>query len=98
MTMAAPARVLSLYARSEEHTSELQSRFELVCRLLLEKKKQDDDYHHCVCCKRSDNAHAQILRGHYCQHQACMNRGIRAHSEHVPKYVAHVSKRVRDAV
>src|SRR5438067_2945255 len=27
--------------RSEEHTSELQSRFDLVCRLLLEKKKQD---------------------------------------------------------
>src|SRR5438067_8249873 len=27
-----------LYARSEEHTSELQSRFDLVCRLLLEKK------------------------------------------------------------
>src|SRR5207249_12246988 len=27
-------------ARSEEHTSELQSRFDLVCRLLLEKKKQ----------------------------------------------------------
>src|SRR5437868_12890381 len=27
--------------RSEEHTSELQSRFELVCRLLLEKKKPD---------------------------------------------------------
>src|SRR5207247_2947884 len=30
-------------ARSEEHTSELQSRVELVCRLLLEKKKQDVD-------------------------------------------------------
>src|SRR5437868_11430506 len=29
-------------ARSEEHTSELQSRFELVCRLLLEKKKQQN--------------------------------------------------------
>src|SRR5699024_12233386 len=28
-------------ARSEEHTSELQSRFDLVCRLLLEKKKQE---------------------------------------------------------
>src|SRR5690606_40936517 len=28
-------------ARSEEHTSELQSRENLVCRLLLEKKKQD---------------------------------------------------------
>src|SRR5438105_10152686 len=27
--------------RSEEHTSELQSRVELVCRLLLEKKNQD---------------------------------------------------------
>src|SRR5947209_20583811 len=28
--------------RSEEHTSELQSRQYLVCRLLLEKKKQDN--------------------------------------------------------
>src|SRR5437868_12281152 len=27
--------------RSEEHTSELQSRFDLVCRLLLEKKKNN---------------------------------------------------------
>src|SRR2546429_983489 len=30
----------SLSLRSEEHTSELQSRLHLVCRLLLEKKKQ----------------------------------------------------------
>src|SRR2546421_6145116 len=29
-------------ARSEEHTSELQSRSDLVCRLLLEKKKQQE--------------------------------------------------------
>src|SRR5699024_11927809 len=29
----------SIVHRSEEHTSELQSRFDLVCRLLLEKKK-----------------------------------------------------------
>src|SRR2546429_5901031 len=28
--------------RSEEHTSELQSRLHLVCRLLLEKKKKED--------------------------------------------------------
>src|SRR2546427_7698051 len=28
--------------RSEEHTSELQSQSNLVCRLLLEKKKEDD--------------------------------------------------------
>src|SRR5690349_24169864 len=33
------ALALQLVARSEEHTSELQSRRELVCRLLLEKKK-----------------------------------------------------------
>src|SRR5699024_11252243 len=30
-----------LHSRSEEHTSELQSRFDLVCRLLLEKKKKN---------------------------------------------------------
>src|SRR5690625_6400108 len=30
--------------RSEEHTSELQSRGHLVCRLLLEKKKRKDIY------------------------------------------------------
>src|SRR5690349_24080529 len=35
---AAPARLYRC-PRSEEHTSELQSRRELVCRLLLEKKK-----------------------------------------------------------
>src|SRR5204863_581159 len=29
----------NVFARSEEHTSELQSRRDLVCRLLLEKKK-----------------------------------------------------------
>src|SRR5690349_21881871 len=33
-------KVRSLTPRSEEHTSELQSRRDLVCRLLLEKKKR----------------------------------------------------------
>src|SRR2546430_4357064 len=33
----------SLIARSEEHTSELQSQSNLVCRLLLEKKKKHRD-------------------------------------------------------
>src|SRR5699024_12421305 len=32
-------------SRSEEHTSELQSRFDLVCRLLLEKKKKKKKKH-----------------------------------------------------
>src|SRR3712207_8109893 len=40
--------------RSEEHTSELQSRQYLVCRLLLEKKKQIKKQHllltHTICC------------------------------------------------
>src|SRR5207249_7615507 len=35
-----PVSDLFRYLRSEEHTSELQSRFDLVCRLLLEKKKK----------------------------------------------------------
>src|SRR5690606_40327436 len=38
---AAPDRVAVDEERSEEHTSELQSRENLVCRLLLEKKKKD---------------------------------------------------------
>src|ERR1041385_9478537 len=47
VSQAAPGRQAPLYAapggarlRSEEHTSELQSRLHLVCRLLLEKKKK----------------------------------------------------------
>src|SRR5207249_5469099 len=38
--------------RSEEHTSELQSRFDLVCRLLLEKKKSTL-FHSIVCTSTS---------------------------------------------
>src|SRR5690625_4129816 len=46
--MKSPSLVISispcsfLVSRSEEHTSELQSRGHLVCRLLLEKKKQTE--------------------------------------------------------
>src|SRR5438105_11625243 len=39
MTVRVPTENAAL-ARSEEHTSELQSRVDLVCRLLLEKKKR----------------------------------------------------------
>src|SRR2546429_1596582 len=42
--LSSPARTrlagTGVLVRSEEHTSELQSRLHLVCRLLLEKKKQ----------------------------------------------------------
>src|SRR5438874_8953099 len=37
-----PIALALMLARSEEHTSELQSRRDLVCRLLLEKKKNND--------------------------------------------------------
>src|SRR5438034_5987592 len=36
-------KVLALSRRSEEHTSELQSHSDLVCRLLLEKKKKHNE-------------------------------------------------------
>src|SRR3989442_3309078 len=39
----------SLLVRSEEHTSELQSRPHLVCRLLLEKKKRHAQHRHLPC-------------------------------------------------
>src|SRR5256886_8039670 len=41
-----PALVLQLPDRSEEHTSELQSQSNLVCRLLLEKKKINKTHLH----------------------------------------------------
>src|SRR5689334_24555855 len=47
--------LLIIAARSEEHTSELQSQFHLVCRLLLEKKKK---HHHLVV----HNTHHLILQ------------------------------------
>src|SRR5689334_24812310 len=37
-------RAAGFRTRSEEHTSELQSQFHLVCRLLLEKKKKKKDH------------------------------------------------------
>src|SRR5438874_9879777 len=39
--LGAQDRFVLLHCRSEEHTSELQSRRDLVCRLLLEKKKKN---------------------------------------------------------
>src|SRR2546429_1399204 len=49
------SRAISAQKRSEEHTSELQSRLHLVCRLLLEKKKKNSlssshlEKHSCDC-------------------------------------------------
>src|SRR5699024_11319039 len=51
-----------LVTRSEEHTSELQSRFDLVCRLLLEKKKQNHE-------------HTPIARSHF-DHNAVLAQTV----------------------
>src|SRR5207249_9230874 len=40
LDIPAVSHIFNFDVRSEEHTSELQSRFDLVCRLLLEKKKK----------------------------------------------------------
>src|SRR5438105_8342450 len=44
--------------RSEEHTSELQSRVDLVCRLLLEKKKKYNKERSHYCARNRHNASA----------------------------------------
>src|SRR5260370_22240742 len=55
-------RVRAVCIRSEEHTSELQSHLNLVCRLLLEKKKKtcnrQNNSASCGC--NEDSAHATV--------------------------------------
>src|SRR2546422_1431827 len=46
--------------RSEEHTSELQSRLHLVCRLLLEKKKIRDNFR---VWQQFDDGDAEMIEG-----------------------------------
>src|SRR2546422_6537340 len=47
------------YPRSEEHTSELQSRLQLVCRLLLEKKKKKKRNNRALA--EHDNTHPRTI-------------------------------------
>src|SRR5690349_22658244 len=54
------AHVFSFRDRSEEHTSELQSRRDLVCRLLLEKKKKKNKIHH-ICSKSTTQTKPNLL-------------------------------------
>src|SRR3712207_7731604 len=55
----AKARDFVFTRRSEEHTSELQSRQYLVCRLLLEKKKKKKNLHHLT--QHYINSHHYLL-------------------------------------
>src|SRR2546422_2749404 len=58
-TLSTPERsACSKAARSEEHTSELQSRLHLVCRLLLEKKKKNNK----VRAWKDNKMHIQTLK------------------------------------
>src|SRR5437867_6060605 len=49
----------SLRTRSEEHTSELQSPYDLVCRLLLEKKKKKESNKNMSMLKCSKQCHTK---------------------------------------
>src|SRR5437773_6580220 len=51
-----PERLEEPDQRSEEHTSELQSHHDLVCRLLLEKKKKKT-YKECIKCSQNITRH-----------------------------------------
>src|SRR5438034_1633810 len=54
------------YARSEEHTSELQSHSDLVCRLLLEKKKKQTRTQEYTTQRSTDDKRTrQALRARY---------------------------------
>src|SRR5256885_13008737 len=49
VSLACAVALLAIFNRSEEHTSELQSPCNLVCRLLLEKKKNTAHIHDPPC-------------------------------------------------
>src|SRR5439155_18386390 len=59
---AAHPRRIAGHARSEEHTSELQSRGHLVCRLLLEKKKRFRQFSWILTCSLTVTAILWLLR------------------------------------
>src|SRR5256886_6002682 len=64
-------------SRSEEHTSELQSQSNLVCRLLLEKKKTTTGAHHAVWALPPGESAAPVSE---CEHRSlrrrCSCRGV----------------------
>src|SRR2546429_2164413 len=63
--------ILQFGERSEEHTSELQSRLHLVCRLLLEKKKKDRNKK-IKCVDDSIEATDRVSKEHTTQHERSM--------------------------
>src|SRR5256885_11615181 len=71
LVMARPQYAIAQSGRSEEHTSELQSPCNLVCRLLLEKKKITDTYTH--------SQHQQLTTVALAEAQATIERNLSQH-------------------
>src|SRR5260370_22983882 len=67
------------HPRSEEHTSELQSHLNLVCRLLLEKKKSEQQPH--AGDNRVNQARGHNGALHRCEEQAPSVRHTTPHSQ-----------------
>src|SRR2546427_1594208 len=61
--IGAPGSASSLPVRSEEHTSELQSQSNLVCRLLLEKKKKKHEHHQVSNDQQTKDRHTIRIHG-----------------------------------
>src|SRR5256885_8358983 len=57
-----PVRGTTRLLRSEEHTSELQSPCNLVCRLLLEKKKKNRRHDHHILSRIDEQRHGKMIR------------------------------------
>src|SRR5436190_16114616 len=62
--------ILRFTSRSEEHTSELQSHSDLVCRLLLEKKKKQKSHHYSTTSPTADcraTTYSRLARSRSCK-------------------------------
>src|SRR2546430_4346148 len=87
--------VYSCSFRSEEHTSELQSQSNLVCRLLLEKKKNSSAHVHQLaqrqtCDHRPNEISAPRTRGNSSQPPVTpANTDPRQHADMFPDYSRH---------
>src|SRR5256885_3635759 len=83
LLLLAPQGWLHRVGRSEEHTSELQSPCNLVCRLLLEKKKNThgaplDAPEQVLAVQRASRQRCGVQRGYWCPcHCAARDKGAR---------------------
>src|SRR5258706_11675412 len=90
MQVSISSGVEGLLGRSEEHTSELQSLTNLVCRLLLEKKKKKKNYKKSLIMDESRNTNNQALRvSDQCLHARQRDLPAEGLEEHVRTVTIH---------